>query len=44
LLAAVRKAIPGEENEWVSREEAAHLAIQLEKRWQEKAVWLNPDK
>ena len=44
LLAGVRKALPGEENEWVSREEAAHLAIQLEKRWQEKAIWLNPDK
>lgn len=37
LQAAVRKIIPGEENEWVSREEAACLAIQLEKRWQEKA-------
>lgn len=44
LLAAVRKALPGEENEWVSHEEAAHLAIQLEKRWQEKAVWLYPNK
>lgn len=38
LEAAVRKSIPGEENEWVRRDEAAALAIQLEKRWQEKAV------
>jgi|GEM_PF-883259 Formate-dependent nitrite reductase, membrane component len=44
LAAAVRKALPGEENEWVSREEAAQLAISLEKRWQEKAEWLYPSK
>lgn len=44
LAAAIRKALPGEENEWVSREEAAHLAISLEKRWQEKAEWLYPGK
>ncbi len=41
LQAAVRKIIPGEENEWVSHEEAAHLEIQLEKRWQEKAKVLH---
>lgn len=44
LAAAVRKALPGEENEWVSREETAELAINLEKRWQEKAEWLYPSK
>lgn len=44
LAAAVRKALPGEENEWVSREEAAHFAAILEKRWQEKAEWLYPSK
>lgn len=37
LEAAVRKSIPGEENEWVRRNEAAAMATQLEKRWQEKA-------
>ncbi|HWQ77043.1 MAG TPA: NrfD/PsrC family molybdoenzyme membrane anchor subunit [Syntrophomonas sp.] len=42
LAAGIRKAIPGEENEWVSREEAARLAISLEKRWQEKKEWLYP--
>ena len=44
LAAAIRKALPGEDNEWVSREEAAHLAISLEKRWQEKKEWLYPSK
>jgi formate-dependent nitrite reductase membrane component NrfD len=44
LAAAVRKALPGEENEWVNREEAAKLAISLEKRWQEKKEWLYPGK
>lgn len=44
LAAAVRKTLPGEENQWISREEAAHLAVRLEKRWQEKAEWLYPSK
>lgn len=37
LQAAVRKVVPGEENEWYSREDIAQLAAALEKRWQEKA-------
>jgi formate-dependent nitrite reductase membrane component NrfD len=37
LLAAVRKVVPGEENEWYSHEDIAELAAALEKRWQEKA-------
>jgi formate-dependent nitrite reductase membrane component NrfD len=37
LLAAVRKAVPGEENEWYSHEDIAELAAALEKHWQEKA-------
>lgn len=40
LKAGVRKPLPGEENEWISYDEAAQLAVELEKRWQEKAVWL----
>jgi formate-dependent nitrite reductase membrane component NrfD len=41
LQAAVRTTVPGEENEWYSHEELVEFGKELEKRWQEKAAWLN---
>ncbi|MDR1701233.1 MAG: hypothetical protein LBR56_00495, partial [Sporomusaceae bacterium] len=42
LKAAVRVLLPGEEKSEMSGREIAQLAAALEKRWQEKAAWLNP--
>lgn len=42
LRAAVRVALPGEERTEMSKKEIAQLALSLERRWQEKAQWLNP--
>jgi protein NrfD len=44
LAAAVRRSLPGEDHEWSSVEESLQLAAKLEKRWQEKASWLYPEK
>lgn len=41
LRAAVRVTLPGEERPEMDRKELARLALSLEKRWQEKAQWLN---
>ncbi|HWP97891.1 MAG TPA: NrfD/PsrC family molybdoenzyme membrane anchor subunit [Syntrophomonadaceae bacterium] len=38
LQAAIRKPLPGEENEFLGHEEILWLAEKLEKRWQEKAA------
>lgn len=40
LQAAVRKSLPGEENDWNDEKETARLALELEQRWQQKAEWL----
>lgn len=43
IQAAVRTSMPGEDREWYEEEELVALAEKLEKRWQEKAVWLYPN-
>ncbi|MBP2652756.1 MAG: nrfD [Firmicutes bacterium] len=40
LQAAIRIALPGEEQEVVSDREVARLAVMLEKCWEKKAAWL----
>lgn len=40
LQAAVRRSLPGEENEWMSVQEEAQLGLRLEQRWKEKEAWL----
>jgi formate-dependent nitrite reductase membrane component NrfD len=44
LKAAVRMAMPGEGREGISDKQVAQLAVALERRWQEKASWLNPNR
>lgn len=40
LQAAVRRSLPGEENEWMNVQEEAELGLRLEQRWKEKEAWL----
>ena len=42
LQAAVRVTLPGEERLEPSDQEIAELGANLQKRWQEKALWLSP--
>lgn len=42
LQAAVQPGMPGEDREWYEEREIKALAKKLDKRWAEKASWLNP--
>lgn len=42
LQAGVRVSLPGEENEWEDEAQIAHLAIELERTWQEREGWVHP--